>query len=123
MKSASSIPKVTLADGARVPALGLGTWGMGERKRDRAGEIVLRFIPREAIRRKSAHIDRCTALGHELGQQFAGGGVIGKTARVESHGHVEPGQPLDWAKNRFSVHRKRQQSDFFIFPGRQRSVR
>src|SRR5436190_285838 len=40
MKSAASIPRVTLADGARVPALGLGTWGMGERKRDRAAEIA-----------------------------------------------------------------------------------
>ena len=30
---------MTLADGVRVPALGLGTWAMGERKRDRDVEI------------------------------------------------------------------------------------
>ena len=30
------IPELTLADGARIPALGLGTWMMGEARR-RAG--------------------------------------------------------------------------------------
>lgn len=30
---------VTLGNGARVPALGLGTWGMGERRGSRAGEV------------------------------------------------------------------------------------
>ena len=31
---------VTLGNGARVPALGLGTWGMGERRGSRAGEVA-----------------------------------------------------------------------------------
>lgn len=35
-----SIPLVTLPDGTRVPALGLGTWRMGERARDAADEIA-----------------------------------------------------------------------------------
>src|SRR5690242_9517853 len=86
--------------------------------RDRAGEGVFRLLPREAIRRESAHIDWGTSRGHKRGQQLAYGGVICKAARVESHGQVGPGQLLHWAKNRFSVHRKREQSDFFIFPGR-----
>src|SRR5690606_30507756 len=30
---------VTLRNGARVPALGLGTWGMGERRSSRADEV------------------------------------------------------------------------------------
>jgi len=40
MKSSSSVPTLALADGVRVPALGLGTWEMGERKRDRDLEVA-----------------------------------------------------------------------------------
>ena len=40
MKSSSSIPTVLLADGTRVPALGLGTWRMGEYKRDHDAEVA-----------------------------------------------------------------------------------
>jgi diketogulonate reductase-like aldo/keto reductase len=39
MKPSASFPTVTLADGLHVPALGLGTWAMGEAKRDRDVEI------------------------------------------------------------------------------------
>ena len=40
----SRIPHVTLADGTRVPALGLGTWKMGERAERRAAEVdALRY--------------------------------------------------------------------------------
>jgi diketogulonate reductase-like aldo/keto reductase len=35
-----AISSVVLADGAPVPALGLGTWHMGERKRERGREIA-----------------------------------------------------------------------------------
>jgi diketogulonate reductase-like aldo/keto reductase len=37
---ASDIPQVSLADGTRVPALGLGTWKMGERKGSAAREVA-----------------------------------------------------------------------------------
>jgi len=37
---ATPIPQVPLADGVRVPALGMGTWRMGENKRHRAREIA-----------------------------------------------------------------------------------
>jgi len=30
---------LTLRNGARVPALGLGTWGMGERRGSRSAEV------------------------------------------------------------------------------------
>lgn len=36
----SSVPRVRLADGSRVPALGLGTWRMGERPGSRAAEVA-----------------------------------------------------------------------------------
>lgn len=36
----SSIPQVLFRDGAKVPALGLGTWTMGERPRRAAQEIA-----------------------------------------------------------------------------------
>ena len=36
----SPLPTVRLADGARVPALGLGTWRMGEKPRRRTAEIA-----------------------------------------------------------------------------------
>jgi len=36
----SSIPRVALADGATVPALGLGTWKMGERPERRDAEVA-----------------------------------------------------------------------------------
>jgi diketogulonate reductase-like aldo/keto reductase len=39
MTAAAPMPVVELADGARVPALGLGTWRMGERRRDAAREV------------------------------------------------------------------------------------
>lgn len=35
-----AIPSVRLADDTSVPALGLGTWRMGERMRERAGEVA-----------------------------------------------------------------------------------
>src|SRR5262249_21413469 len=34
------IPELALASGARMPALGIGTWRMGERARDRTREIA-----------------------------------------------------------------------------------
>src|SRR5438477_9954560 len=40
MSAHSSIPKVSMPDGVRVPALGLGTWRMGERGRDHDAEIA-----------------------------------------------------------------------------------
>ena len=36
----SSIPRVAFADGTHVPALGLGTWKMGERAGSRAAEVA-----------------------------------------------------------------------------------
>ena len=36
----SDIPRVTLADGTRLPALGLGTWRMGERMGAAARELA-----------------------------------------------------------------------------------
>jgi len=38
--AARDIPQLTLADGARVPALGLGTWTMGERVSAAAREVA-----------------------------------------------------------------------------------
>src|SRR5712664_4235980 len=35
-----SIPRVALRSGATMPALGMGTWHMGERKRERANEVA-----------------------------------------------------------------------------------
>jgi len=37
--TANGIPQVTLPDGTRLPALGLGTWKMGERAGNAAGEV------------------------------------------------------------------------------------
>jgi diketogulonate reductase-like aldo/keto reductase len=36
----SALPAVALPDGGRVPALGLGTWRMGEQRRHRADELA-----------------------------------------------------------------------------------
>jgi diketogulonate reductase-like aldo/keto reductase len=36
----SALPTVVLPDGGRVPALGLGTWRMGEQRRHRADELA-----------------------------------------------------------------------------------
>jgi len=36
----ASIPMVAFSDGVRVPALGLGTWAMGEHKRDHDTEVA-----------------------------------------------------------------------------------
>src|SRR5882724_2645702 len=36
----SALPTVALPDGGRVPALGLGTWRMGEQRRHRADELA-----------------------------------------------------------------------------------
>ena len=38
--TSDTIPQVTLADGTRLPALGLGTWKMGERARNAAREVA-----------------------------------------------------------------------------------
>ena len=60
----STIPPVTFADGTRVPALGLGTWRMGERGGSRAGEV--------------AALRRGFDLGHTLvdtAEMYADGGA------------------------------------------------
>src|SRR5205823_14024200 len=79
MKSASSIPKVTLADGARVPALGLGTWGMGERKRDRAGEIA---ALRLGIDLGMTLIDTAEMYGDGGAETLVGEAIAGQRDRV-----------------------------------------
>ena len=35
-----AVPHITLNSGASMPALGLGTWRLGERSRDRAKEVA-----------------------------------------------------------------------------------
>src|SRR5437868_11972746 len=79
MKSASSIPTVTLADGARVPALGLGTWGMGERKRDRAGEIA---ALRLGIDLGMTLIDTAEMYGDGGAETIVGEAIAGQRDRV-----------------------------------------
>jgi aryl-alcohol dehydrogenase-like predicted oxidoreductase len=37
---ADSLPQIALRSAATMPLLGLGTWHMGERRRDRAREIA-----------------------------------------------------------------------------------
>jgi hypothetical protein len=39
-ETSDAAPTVSLPDGSRFPALGLGTWHMGERARTRADEIA-----------------------------------------------------------------------------------
>ena len=87
MKSASSIPKVTLADGARVPALGLGTWGMGERKRDRAGEIA---ALRLGIDLGMTLIDTAEMYGDGGAEEVVGSAIAGQRDRVVVVSKVYP---------------------------------
>ena len=79
MKSAASIPTVTLAGGARVPALGLGTWGMGERKRDRADEIA---ALRLGIDLGMTLIDTAEMYGDGGAEEVVASAVAGQRDRV-----------------------------------------
>jgi len=79
MKSASSIPTVTLAGGAHVPALGLGTWGMGERKRDRADEIA---ALRLGIDLGMTLIDTAEMYGDGGAEEVVGSAIAGRRDRV-----------------------------------------
>src|SRR5258707_14164557 len=71
----AELPMVTLPGGERVPALGQGTWHMGDDRRRAAGEAT-------AVR-----------LGIELGmtlidtaEMYGGGGAEGKNARAPRGG-------------------------------------
>src|SRR5206468_11581035 len=87
MKPASSIPMVTLADGARVPALGLGTWGMGERKRDRAAEIA---ALRLGIDLGMTLIDNAEMYGDGGAEEIVGSAIAGQRDRVSVVSKVYP---------------------------------
>ncbi|CAZ89178.1 putative 2,5-diketo-D-gluconic acid reductase A (2,5-DKG reductase A) (2,5-DKGR A) (25DKGR-A) (AKR5C), dkgA [Thiomonas arsenitoxydans] len=73
------MPQRTLPDGSAIPALGLGTWRMGERAEARAAEIL---AVREALRMGYRLIDTAemygeggaeSMLGEALRQAFAAG--------------------------------------------------
>ena len=70
---------MALSDGAQVPALGLGTWGMGERKRDRAAEIA---ALRAGIDLGMPLIDTAEMYGEGGAEEAVAGAIRGQRDRV-----------------------------------------
>ena len=69
------LPTVQLSDGLVVPALGVGTWRMGERKRDRAQEIA---AIREAIDVGMTLIDTAEMYGDGGAETLVGEAIAGR---------------------------------------------
>ena len=72
-------PKVTLPSGERLPALGLGTWRLGERRRQRDEEIAtIRF----AIELGLCLIDTAEMYGDGRTEVLVGEAIAGRRSRV-----------------------------------------
>src|SRR5947208_2552131 len=79
MSAHSSIPKVSMPDGVRVPALGLGTWRMGERGRDHDAEIA---SLRLGIELGMTVIDTAEMYGDGGAEELVGEVIAGQRDRV-----------------------------------------
>jgi len=79
MKTHSPIPTVTMRDGAQVPVLGLGTWRMGERKRERDAEIA---ALRLGIDLGMTLIDTAEMYGDGGAETIVGEAIAGQRDRV-----------------------------------------
>ena len=73
------MPVVTFADGARVPALGLGTWKMGERKRDWAREVA---ALRLGLDLGMTLIDTAEMYGDGGAEEIVGEAIAGRRDQV-----------------------------------------
>ncbi len=71
----SKIPLIEFADGACVPALGLGTWHMGERSRERAREIE---AIRLALDLGMTMIDTAEMYGEGGAEEAVGAAIAGR---------------------------------------------
>jgi len=69
------MPKVTFADGARVPALGLGTWKMGEHRRTHAREVA---ALREGIELGMTLVDTAEMYGDGGAEKVVGEAIAGR---------------------------------------------
>jgi diketogulonate reductase-like aldo/keto reductase len=79
MSARSSIPTVKMADGVRVPALGLGTWRMGERGRDHDAEVA---SLRLGIELGMTVIDTAEMYGDGGAEELVGKAIAGQRDRV-----------------------------------------
>ena len=74
-----NMPSVTLPDGTRVPALGLGTWHMGETASRAAGEAA---VLREGIELGLSLIDTAEMYADGGAEKVVGEAIKGQRARV-----------------------------------------
>src|SRR5256886_341690 len=79
MSPPSPIATVTLADGARVPQLGLGTWRMGEHKRGRDVEVA---AVRLGIDLGMTLIDTAEMYGDGGAEEVVASAIAGQRDRV-----------------------------------------
>jgi diketogulonate reductase-like aldo/keto reductase len=79
MSAHSSIHKVSMPDGVRVPALGLGTWRIGERGRDHDAEMA---SLRLGIELGMTVIDTAEMYGDGGAEELVGEAIAGQRDRV-----------------------------------------
>ncbi len=73
------IPRITLPDGATVPALGQGTWNIGDSKARAADEIA---VLRDGIERGLTVIDTAEMYGEGKSERLVGEAIAGQRDRV-----------------------------------------
>jgi len=73
------IPELTLADGARIPALGLGTWMMGEARR-RAGSEAAALA--QGLDLGMTLIDTAEMYGDGRSEEIVGAAIAGRRRQV-----------------------------------------
>ncbi len=73
------IPRITLPDGVTVPALGQGTWTIGDAKARAADEIA---VLREGLERGLTVIDTAEMYGEGKSERLVGEAIAGQRDRV-----------------------------------------
>jgi len=73
------IPRLRLADGARVPALGQGTWTMGEQSRKRGEEVAALKL---GLDLGMTLIDTAEMYGDGGAEEIVGAAIAGRRSQV-----------------------------------------
>ncbi len=90
------MPSIPLASGVEIPALGIGTWKMGEDPGHRRAEVA---ALRAAIDQGMTLIDTAEMYGDGASEEVVGEAIAGRRDDVFLVSKVYPGMPAGKARS------------------------